>query len=76
MNGKRARCWSSIGLLTILLSGCQTVISSCPALVGYSSAFQTQAAKELKTAGPTVQTLVTDYGKLRDACRAMSGAVE
>jgi len=70
--GKRVLCLSSIVLLTIPLASCnQGVSSGCPPLVSYPPAFQQQAARELPKAGQNVQTLVTDYGKLRDACRAM-----
>jgi hypothetical protein len=57
----------------MLPEGCQTVVfrSRCPALATYSKDFQAQAAKELPKAGPKVQTLVTDYGQFRDACRAI-----
>ena len=58
--------------LTMLASGCQTAPSSgCVPLVPYSSAFQQQAAKELTSAGRNVQQLVVDYGKTRDAIRAV-----
>jgi hypothetical protein len=40
-------------------------------LVPYSAAFQQQAAKELPAAGRNVQQLVVDYGKTRDAIRAV-----
>jgi hypothetical protein len=40
-------------------------------LVPYSAAFQLQVAKELPTAGRNVQQLVVDYGKTRDAIRAV-----
>jgi len=58
--------------LTMLLSGCKTAPSSgCVPLVPYSAAFQQQVAKELPTAGRNVQQLVVDYGKTRDAIRAV-----
>lgn len=51
------------------LSSCVT--SGCPPLTTYSKEFQQKAAIEidrLPTGSPTKQ-LVSDYGKLRDACR-------
>jgi hypothetical protein len=63
----------SIALLTTLLGSCGTVIFSvrCPPLATYDKKFQAKAADELEKAGPNVQTMMTDYGKHRDACRAM-----
>ena len=63
----------SAAALMMLPEGCQTVAfrSRCPALATYSKEFQAQAAKELPKAGANVQTLVTDYGQFRDACRAI-----
>lgn len=67
------KCLTSIALLTIPLGGCGMEIfkTRCPTLAQYSKDFQSQAAGELPKAGVAVQTLVTDYGKFRDACRAM-----
>jgi len=42
-------------------------------LVNYPAAFQRQAAQEFRQSGPNVRILVTDYGKLRDACRELEG---
>lgn len=53
----------------MVLSNCQT--TGCPPLTAYSKTFQAKAADEidkLPTGSPTKQ-LVSDYGKLRDACR-------
>lgn len=53
----------------ILLSSCMT--SGCPPLTTYPKEFQKKAADEidrLPSGSPTKQ-LVSDYGKLRDACR-------
>lgn len=60
-------------ILSLLLSGCGEVTFRylCPTLKKYSPEFQTKAADELKTAGPTTKQLVSDYGQHRDACRAM-----
>lgn len=70
---RRRAAWSlSLAPLTILLASCQAVPSSgCVPLIPYSPAFQRQAAKELPLAGRNVQQLVTDYGKMRDAIRAV-----
>ena len=65
----------SIATLAIPLSACNKAISDhlqCPPLVTYSREFQTQAAKELDRApGSAIAVLVTDYSKLRDACRGL-----
>lgn len=60
-----------------LLAGCQAAPSSrvsCPPLATYSPAFQAQAAAELRALpqGSAVGQLVVDYGRQRDACRAIS----
>ena len=64
----------SIATLPILLTGCAKdhFRIVCPTLTTYSPEFQAAAANELPKAGEHVQTLVTDYGKHRDACRALS----
>jgi hypothetical protein len=72
-------------MVLLMLGGCATtspkqesqlalVISKCPVLVQYSPDQLKQAAKELKTLPSKSQVgkLVTDYGKLRDACRAIT----
>lgn len=67
-----AKLLLSIALPTTLLTGCNQASSSgCPPLVTYPVDFQKKAAQELRAAGGNVQVLVTDYGQLRDACRAM-----
>ena len=68
--------WASIVTSAALLAGCQTAPSSrvtCPPLASYPPAFQQQAAAELRAlpAGSAVGQLVTDYGRQRDACRAI-----
>ena len=51
-------------------AACQsTAVSGCPPLVTYNKAQMAQAAAEMRMSGPEVRRLVTDYGKLRDACR-------
>ena len=67
------RSVSTAGLFSLALAGCQTVTSGCPPLVTYSAEFQREAAGELRTlsAGSRVATMVVDYGKMRDACRAV-----
>jgi hypothetical protein len=59
----------------MLLTGCSAAGSrtACPPLATYSPAFQQQAAGELRTLPPgsAVGQLVADYGKQRDACRAI-----
>lgn len=78
LKGGQARCWASIALSTMLLAGCATAHSSrapCPALATYPPDMQRRAADELAAlpAGSAVGIMVVDYGKLRDACRAMRG---
>jgi hypothetical protein len=71
-HAKQAASLLILAPLMTLLNGCQTVPSSgCVPLIPYSPAFQRQAAKELPQAGRNVQQLVTDYGKTRDAIRAV-----
>ena len=62
-------------ILGTLLTGCATGPSRyiCPTLKTYPSAFQTQAALEFAKSGKNIQQLVSDYGQLRDACRALEG---
>ncbi len=60
----------------MLLAGCGAATSSatrCPPLATYPPAFQSRAAGELQAlpAGSAVGQLVVDYGRLRDACRAI-----
>lgn len=72
MRGKPGLSLLKIAVLTALLAGCQTAPSSgCIPLITYSKDFQAQAAREFRVAGPNVQQLVTDYGKTRDAIRAI-----
>lgn len=54
-------------------NGCneETFRLYCPALKSYSKEFQQKAAAELKKSGVIVNQLVTDYGQLRAACRAL-----
>ena len=63
----------SIAILTPLLIGCneETFRYLCPELNKYTPEFQAKVAKELATAGPATKQLISDYGKLRDACRAL-----
>jgi hypothetical protein len=60
------------------LAGCATARSeatraACPPLTTYPPAFQSRAAVELGAlpAGSAVGQMVVDYGRLRDACRAI-----
>jgi hypothetical protein len=47
---------------------------TCPPLATYPPAFQERAAAELRALPPgsAVGQLVADYGKQRDACRAIA----
>lgn len=75
MRARQLKFLLKIAPLTILLTGCENPIFRiyCPPLIKYSSDFQARAANELATLpkGSNVATLVTDYSKMRDACRAI-----
>lgn len=78
LKGGPARSWAGIALSTMLLAGCATAHSSrvtCPPLVTYPPEFQRRAAAELDAlpAGSAVGQMIVDYGRHRDACRAMGG---
>ena len=66
----------SIVILTPLLTGCDeaTFRYLCPQLKKYTPEFQAAVAMELKNAGPNTKQLLSDYGQLRDACRALEAA--
>ena len=52
------------------LSSCAST-GGCPPLVQYRPETQKAAASEMRAgASPTLNRMVTDYGKMRDACRA------
>jgi hypothetical protein len=57
------------------MSGQPVIITKtmCPPLVPYAAALQKKAARELNTLGPdaALPKFMTDYSKLRDACRAI-----
>ena len=82
MRGNRWRrnvltmCCLSIVTLTPLLTGCDeaTFRYLCPALKKYTPEFQAAVAEELRNAGPKTKQLLSDYGQLRDACRALDAA--
>lgn len=61
----------SVVILMPLTTGCAEAIFKykCPTLRTYTKDFQLQAADEKK--GPRTKELVSDYGQLRDACRAL-----
>lgn len=50
------------------------VIAKCPVLQNYSLEQQTKAADELArlASDSQIAAMVTDYGKMRDACRAIT----
>lgn len=65
-------------LMLVSFSGCAPVWGGgCPVpLITYSAEFQKSAALELdlaKQTTPKIATLVVDYGKTRDAIRAVCG---
>ncbi len=54
-------------------TSCNSVtIGGCPSIIKYDREFLTRAAKQFRTLSENspVRTLITDYGKFRDACRA------
>lgn len=53
-------------------SSCTQTVSGCPPLATYSRDFQLAAKAEFDRLKPDsrIAVLVTDYGKMRDACRA------
>jgi hypothetical protein len=62
------------------LVGCATARSdgarvACPPLTSYPPDFQRRAASELQAlpAGSAVAQMIVDYGRHRDACRALEG---
>lgn len=65
----------SSAIFSALLIGCAGEISSykvrCPSLVKYEKEFQTKIAASLDKSSEEIQQLVTDYSKLRDACRSL-----
>lgn len=67
----------SIVILTtgVQLNGCDdtTFKYVCPALKKYSNEFQDKLAAEYPTLPPAAKQVITDYGQLRDACRALGG---
>ena len=75
LNERPVLYWVSIVTSAMLLAGCLAATSrvTCPPLVTYPPAFQQQAAAELRAlpAGSALATMIVDYGKLRDACRAI-----
>lgn len=79
VNAKRLRLSLSAAILMTLLSGCATVgsnttfVTRCPPLTSYSKATQRKAAEDLRKLPPgsPVRDLVSDYGRLRDACRSL-----
>lgn len=69
-----------IFVTTLLLAGCATsqpqqqlniAVNQCPALKQYTKEQMAAAAQELRNLPSTAQinSLLTDYSKLRDACR-------
>jgi uncharacterized protein YceK len=73
------KTWATILIATMILTGCASVsketiataINRCPVLKQYSKEQMLQAAKELRQLPSEAQlaVLVSDYSKLRDACR-------
>lgn len=57
----------------LLLGFCQTAVmsSGCPTLVQYDRAFLSRVASQYSALphGSELKEMITDYSKLRDACR-------
>lgn len=69
--------WCALTILTMTVAGCATAPSerwTCPPLVAYPAALGARAANDLDTLPATspVHTLIGDYRRLRDACRALT----
>jgi hypothetical protein len=49
--------------------------AACPPLASYPPEFQRRAAAEMEALPPgsPLAQMIVDYGRLRDACRAMGG---
>jgi len=72
-------------VIAVALSGCATtqnpgvgaIYTQCPPLKTYSKAQRERAARELRNlaAGSDLAVLISDYGKLREACRIVNNAV-
>jgi hypothetical protein len=59
-------------IIAFSVSACQSTSGGgCPPLINYSAAQQKQAANELRKMHSEAQVakMITDYGKLRAACR-------
>lgn len=66
MRIRRIACAAAI----FSLAACQSTSGGCPPLVTYSATTQSAAAREMAAgAAPALAKMVTDYGKMRDACR-------
>jgi hypothetical protein len=64
---------STLAVFSLALSACQsTAGGGCPPLVAYKAEAQRQAARELRALpkGSALATMIVDYKKTRDACRA------
>ena len=63
----------SIVILTPSLNGCDeaTFKYICPTLKKYSAQFQNELADEVPRLPPRAKQVISDYGQLRDACRAL-----
>lgn len=61
---------SALLIISIILYGCASPPRfNCPPLVAYSPAFQAAAAAEMDGSKPSMEEMIVDYGKTRDACR-------
>lgn len=67
----------ALALLTMLLSGCATALSSaCPREVEYSREFLSRLAEETRALAPgaALGVAMADFGRLRDQTRACRAA--
>lgn len=63
----------SIVILTPQLTSCDEANFRymCPALKKYDAQFQNKLADEFPSLPPAAKQVISDYGQLRDACRAL-----
>lgn len=77
------RCVIIMFVIAFFISGCATTggtpinISQCPPLKSYSKAQRERAAQELRKLANNSElaVFISDYGKLREACRLIDNAV-
>lgn len=63
----------SVAVLAALLAGCVMGPSRCPPLIKYEREFLARVGQEMSLLPErsALGGMITDYGQLRDACRAL-----